>query len=519
MKNLLLLILLGFTQISSAQTLLDIVAGSEDHTTLQAAIEASTLTEALSAEGTYTMFAPTNAAFDLLPEGTVDAVLAAGGETLDNLLLGHVIEGNLLADDLAAGTMATSTLGGTELSFEVNDDGAFVNGAQITVFDIEASNGTLHVIDMVILADDEPFEGSTVYEIIQNSDDHTTLESAIDAAELDGPLSEAGPFTVFAPTDQAFAILGDDLDAILADQAMLTDILSYHVTSGALSSEDLENGQMLTTLQGGEALISIFGESIFIEQARVVLADIVADNGIVHVIDVVLTPPPTFTVLDIINESEDHTIFASALAASGLDVTIDGGGFFSNGPVTIFAPTDAAFEALPEGELDALLDDPTGDLVGIIYNHIVAGNFLAADLSEGVELSSFSGEVLTVALDGDNVFINDAQVVTPDLQADNGVLHVIDSIIPTTEVEVGIEDLPTSALNLFPVPAVSTLNITVANASSTWDLAVFNIVGQVVRTTTIDASASIDVSDLATGTYIMQLTNDTQRVTKQFMVK
>jgi len=517
MKNLLLFVLIGFAQVVSAQTIMDIVSESEVHNVLQTALESSTVDDALSGDGTFTLFAPTDAAFVALPPGVADALLADDGEMLDNILLGHALGSIVLAEDIT-GDMATSTLSGEEVTFTVNDDGVFINEAQITMTNIEASNGVVHVIDMVLLPE-PPFEGSTVYEIIQNSDDHTTLVTAIDEAGLGDALSQAGPFTVFAPTDQAFAVLGSDLDEILADEDLLNTILTYHVAEGALTSGDLESGQAITTLEGSDAVVSIFGSEeeplIFIDEAKVVVADLIADNGVVHVIDVVLTPPPAFTVLDIINDSEDHTILAAALAASGLDVAVDG-----DGPYTVFAPNDEAFEALEDGVLDALLEDPTGDLVDILYTHVLGGAILSGDLSDGQQATAFSGETLTVTIDGDNIFINESQVIAADLEADNGVLHVVDAIIlPSEEMEVGIENLSPSALILSPVPALDNLNINMADTDTNWDLAIYNMVGQQVKTSRVSSSASIDLSDMASGTYIIQLTSETQRVTKAFMRK
>jgi len=514
MKNLLLIILLSCTQLLSAQTVFDVVAGSADHTTLLAALEASNVDDALAGDGPFTLFAPTDAAFAALPDGVVDAVLAAGGETLDNLLLGHAFDVLITGADIEGGMASTTmTIAGTQVTFAATDDGVFINDAMITTANIGASNGTVHVIDMVLLPPAEPFDGSTVLEIIQNSDDHNTLETAIGATDLGAALSTEGPFTVFAPTDQAFEVLGSALDDILADDALLNSILSYHVVEGSVGSGDLVNGP-LTTLEGSDATIAIFGESIFIDEAKITLSDLAADNGVVHVIDVVLTPPPAFTVLNIINDSEDHTILAAALAASGLDAALA-----ADGPYTVFAPTDAAFEALPDGTVDALLEDPTGDLVDILYTHVLGGVLLSGDLGDGQQGTAFSGETLTVTVDGDNIFVNGAQVTAADLEADNGVLHVVDSVILPTEDMVGIEDLPSSALALYPVPAQGSLNISIDNNAATWELSVFNILGQEVKATRVDASTVIDVSDLASGTYVMQLLSDQQRVTKTFMVK
>ena len=149
----------------------------------------------------------------------------------------------------------------------------------------------VHVIDAVLLPP-APVT-NTVVDIIVNSEDHTTLETAVVAAGLVETLSGEGPFTVFAPTDAAFDNLPEGtLDAVLADNDLLTAILTYHVVGSTALSTDLSDGMMVTTLNGADVTVTIDADmNVFINDAQVTVADIAADNGVVHVIDAVLLPP------------------------------------------------------------------------------------------------------------------------------------------------------------------------------------------------------------------------------------
>jgi len=220
---------------------------------------------------------------------------------------------------------------------------------------------------------------TTVVDIIVNSPDHNILEIAVLAAELNDDLSGAGPFTVFAPTDAAFnALPAGTLDALLLDPTgTLAQILLYHVASGKVMSTDLSDEQIITTLQGKTVKVDIIAGEVFINNAKVTVADLVADNGVVHVINAVLLPPAPTTVVGIIVNSPDHTILETAVIAAELDDDLSG-----TGPFTVFAPTDAAFNALPAGILDELLLNPTGDLAQILLYHVAEGKVMSTDLSD-----------------------------------------------------------------------------------------------------------------------------------------
>ena len=182
------------------------------------------------------------------------------------------------------------TVFGKDIAVKITSMGVFINDIKVSVADIVAENGVVHVIDAVLIpAPDMP---ATVVDIVVNSDQHETLETAVIAAGLAGTLSGAGPFTVFAPTDAAFAALPNGVLAdLLADPSgALTDILKYHVVGSKALSTDLSNNQVISTLLGQNVTVSINSEGVFINGSKVIGKDIVAGNGVVHVIDAVLLP-------------------------------------------------------------------------------------------------------------------------------------------------------------------------------------------------------------------------------------
>jgi uncharacterized surface protein with fasciclin (FAS1) repeats len=406
-----------------AQTVVDIIVGSPDHNTLEAAVIAAELADDLSGPGPFTVFAPTDAAFAALPAGTVDALLADPTGDLANILLYHVLGLQALSTDLVDGMIVTTLLG-EEITVTINGSGVFINDAQVTVADLAATNGVVHVIDAVLLPPVMPT--NTIMDIVTNSADHTTLEAALVASGLNETLGNPGDFTLFAPTDAAFALLpAGTVDALLADpNGQLVDVLLYHVLAGTVVSSVLEDGMVVTTAQGSDVTVTINANGVFINDAQVIVADVMADNGVVHVIDAVLLPPAqTSTVVDIIVNSPDHNTLEAAVVAAGLVETLSG-----PGPFTVFAPTDAAFDALPAGTIEALLADPTGALTQILLYHVVGATALSTDLSDGQVIATLNGADVIVTISG-GVFINNAQVTVADIVADNGVVHVINAVL------------------------------------------------------------------------------------------
>jgi len=421
-------------------TVVDIVVNSPVHNVLEAAVLQADLAGALSGDGPFTVFAPTDDAFLALAGAlgaTAEELLAL--PELADILLYHVVGATALSTDLSNGQFIT-TLNGADVVVTLNDEGIFINNAQVTVADIVAGNGVVHVIDAVLLPTDAPEPTNTVVDIVVNSPVHNVLETAVLQADLAGTLSGEGPFTVFAPTDDAFLALAAALNASAEDLLALpelADILLYHVVGGTALSSDLADGQTIATLNGAEVTVTINDAGIFINDAQVTVADIIADNGVVHVIDAVLIPPtsePTGTVVDIVVNSEVHNLLEAAVLEADLAETLSG-----EGPFTVFAPTDDAFIALAEALTLApedLLALP--ELADILLYHVVGATALSSDLSDGQTVVTLNGADVTVTINEAGIFINDAQVIVADLVATNGVVHVIDAVltppVPTNTV-------------------------------------------------------------------------------------
>jgi uncharacterized surface protein with fasciclin (FAS1) repeats len=287
----------------------------------------------------------------------------------------------------------------------------------------------------------EPQEDKTIVDIAVADGRFTTLVTALQAADLVETLSGEGPFTVFAPTDDAFAALPEGtLDSLLADKEALTNVLLYHVVSGEVLAADVVNLDTADTVLGQPVDISVDGETVKVNEANVIITDIQASNGVIHVIDSVLIPPAggeaessesseggemgeEKTIVDIAVADGRFTTLVTALQAAGLVETLSG-----EGPFTVFAPTDDAFAALPEGTLDSLLADKEA-LTNVLLYHVVSGEVLAADVVNLDTADTVLGQPVDISVDGETVKVNEANVIITDIQASNGVIHVIDSVL------------------------------------------------------------------------------------------
>ena len=279
----------------------------------------------------------------------------------------------------------------------------------------------------------------TIVDIAAEDGRFTTLVAAVQAAGLAETLSSDGPFTGFAPTDDAFAALPEGtLDSLLLpeNKQQLTDILLYHVVPGKVMAADVVgmDGQMAdTALEGKQIDIKVDMGSVYLnENTNVIITDIEASNGVIHVIDSVLLPTSEeagMGELDIvdtaINDGRFTTLVAAVQAAELVD-TLKG-----EGPFTVFAPTDDAFAALPEGTLDTLLlPENKQQLTDILLYHVVPGQVMAADVAGLTSATTVLGKDATIKVQDGKVFLNDnVEIIITDVETSNGVIHVIDSVL------------------------------------------------------------------------------------------
>ena len=295
-----LALVIGVPAYAQEQDIASIAAGSDDFSILTAALEKAGLLEALQAEGPFTVFAPTNAAFEALFStlGITAEDLFAHPQLAD-VLLYHVVSGKVLSTDLQNG-MAAETLGGQSITVDLTE-GVKVNDANVTGADIPAKNGVIHVIDAVLIPEGFQLAATqvllpSIVDIAAGSEDFSILVAALQKAGLVEALQAEGPFTVFAPTNAAFEALLTTLGITAEDlfaQPQLADVLLYHVVSGKVLSTDLRNGMTADTLSG-QAISVDLSQGVKINTSTVVSADVEASNGVIHVIDRVLVPE-TFT--------------------------------------------------------------------------------------------------------------------------------------------------------------------------------------------------------------------------------
>lgn len=418
-------------------SIVDIAISDGRFTTLVTALQEAGLVEALQGEGPFTVFAPTDDAFAALPEGTLESLLA-DKEALSSVLLYHVVDGkNMAADVIALDGQEIPALSGEAILVKVEGDSAYASNALILITDIEAGNGVIHVVDSVMLppsmmAEEEPMEEEmtepmSIVDIAVADGRFTTLVTAVVEAGLAETLSGEGTFTVFAPTDDAFKQLPEGtIESLLADKEALTDVLLYHVLGSTVYAENVValDGQIVETLQGQYLNVSVDDDAVMVDNAQVIITDIMASNGVIHVIDSVLLPE-TRTIAEIASETEGFSTLVAALEAADLVEALNGEGEF-----TVFAPTDDAFAALPEGALDGLLADIEA-LTNVLLYHVVDGKVMSIQVVEldGQEVETLSGQTILITVTEDGVKVNESMVIITDIEASNGVIHVIDAVL------------------------------------------------------------------------------------------
>ncbi len=466
------------------------------HDSLVAALVHADLVTALQGDGPFTVFAPTDDAFAAAGIDLTTFDTDEENATLVDILTYHVYGGSVEAAEVTDGMTATM-LNGDDATFTVTNESVMIGDATVTMADVMASNGIIHVIDKVLMP---PADLVDIPTVAQGTGIHDSLVAAVIQAELLSTLQGEGPFTVFAPTDDAFAAAGVDLAALDNDEGKvaLTNILLYHVVSGTVPSSAVTDGLVAAAVNGDDLTFTV-GDGVMVNDANVILADVMASNGIIHVIDKVLIPPVPVTEADgdICYNMYTHTIAAgapfdecmayayyedyemngqtftgcynlathtftmvsqaeceaymwtpavdiamtaqattihnslvAALAQAELVSTLQG-----DGPFTVFAPTDDAFT---EAGIDlTTLDNEEGKalLTDILLYHVISGAVPSSAVTDGLVAAAVNGDDLTFSV-GEDVMVNDANVVLADVPASNGVIHVIDKVLmPPAEVD------------------------------------------------------------------------------------
>ncbi|MGQ1891204.1 fasciclin domain-containing protein [Thermophagus sp. OGC60D27] len=411
-----------------SNTIVDVASSDDDFSVLVDALVLTGLDDVLADKtAEYTVFAPTNNAFEsLLTELGYEELEDIPTATLTSVLLYHVLDGEAVAAEVQTGYYSTKANGPEEnytLSMYVNMDEEMINSrATITTTDIMADNGVIHVVDKVLL----PLSLSG-HAAVNSA--FSILDQIVTKAGLTETLNnEALSFTVFAPVDAAFVELFTNLGFTLDDLSAedLTPILLYHVLNGFTGSSELVSGYLSTLSQVGDETVSLqvsVGETVILNgNSNVIVTDVVATNGIIHAIDEVLIPP---ALVDLALDNSDFSYLVEALVKADLVEALS-----AEGPFTIFAPTNAAFEALFEAlDVSGLSEIDETTLEAVLLSHVISGLYLSEDLSNGTIQTLNAEKMLSINVDNGVVIDDDINVVLADIKGTNGVVHVIDKVI------------------------------------------------------------------------------------------
>ncbi len=254
-----------------------------------------------------------------------------------------------------------------------------------------------------------------------------TLAAALKAADLVDTLKGKGPFTVFAPTDDAFAKLpkGNVEDLLKPEnKSKLRSVLTYHVAPGKLMAKEAIKAGRTGTVNGQRVMIQKSDDKVMVGKAQVTKADVDCSNGVIHVIDAVILPSQKNIVETADGAGQFKTLLAAAQAAGLVDA------LSGDGPLTVFAPTDAAFARLPEGTVENLLKpENRGQLANILKFHVVPGRLFSDEVAGKGKAKSLLGQELQFSQSDSGLSANGAKIVKADIDTTNGVVHVLDRVI------------------------------------------------------------------------------------------
>lgn len=255
----------------------------------------------------------------------------------------------------------------------------------------------------------------------------TKLAAALGAADLVGALKGPGPFTVFAPSDEAFAKLpAGTVETLLKpeNKAKLASILTFHVVKGKVMAADVVKIKGAETLNGQRVDVKVDGSTVSIDSSKVVTADIACSNGVIHVIDTVLMPV-TENIPAVADKAGKFKTLLTAVKAAGLVETLSG-----TGPFTVFAPTDEAFDKLPKGTIaDLLKPENKATLAGILTYHVVPGRVYSEAAVAAKSAKTVQGATVAIKANDKGAFVNESKIIATDVDASNGVIHIIDTVL------------------------------------------------------------------------------------------
>ncbi|XP_028429700.1 periostin, osteoblast specific factor b isoform X3 [Perca flavescens] len=386
-------------------------------TSTQKYSDVSKLRPEIEGPGSFTFFAPSNEAWELLDEESRSALVSNVNIELYNALHYHMANKRLLTKDLKNGMTVTSMYNDLGLQINHYSNGVVtVNCARIIYGNQVSTNGVVHVIDRVISA-----VGNTIQDVIEVDDDLTTLNDVAQTTGFLEKLGQPGHYTLFAPTNEAFESLGSEvLERLQGDKEVLKALLNFHLLDSVHCSESIMSGTSYETLEGNNIEIGCDGESLTVNGIKMVRKkDIVTTNGVIHLIDQVLMPDSAKQVMELVGSS--LSTFGDMVSELGLSADM-----MSDAEYTLLAPLNTVFN-------DEVMAMDQRLLRIILQNHILKKKIVLGQLFNGQRLETIGGKFLRVFIYRTAVCIENSCLLRGSKEGSNGALHLMRTLLKPAE--------------------------------------------------------------------------------------
>ena len=409
---LFLVVIMAFGQ----KDILSILQDAEEFSSFTEMIHVVGLDNLISGPGTFTLFAPVDSAFLKLPDNTAED-LSNNLPFMRRVLLFHIVPGSLCSQVIVQNP-ELETLLGQSLAID-SRGGIRVDGSTILVRDIHASNGTIHVIDSVIFPHEEP----DIAQVMRNTGILDVAMSAFEETSIVDVLKGEGPITVFVPSDVAFArIPCETMEALISDPEWLREVLLYHISEGLFATQDLILENEVKSLQGEIIEAKATESGLGIQDTLIIVGDIGARNGIIHIIDHVMFPHNSRRNLPSIKEALEEKGFDLMRALlESLDPNVQSN---EEHHITVFAVPNEALLNLEENL--KLVSSDREFLEKLLAYHVIPNEYLHSELRIAQTLFAANGKPLNIKI-RDQSTVNGIPIIERDILCIDGVIHVIKS--------------------------------------------------------------------------------------------
>ncbi|XP_074673069.1 periostin isoform X6 [Strix aluco] len=407
-------------------TIQDFIEVEDDLSSLRAAAITSDVLDTLGRPGHYTLFAPTNEAFERLPRGVLERIM--GDKVASEALMKFHILNTLQCSEAITGGAVYETLEGNTVEVGCDGESLTVNGVKMVKRkDIVTSNGVIHLIDEVLIPD----SAKQVIEL--GGAQQTTFTDLVAQLGLASSLRPEGQYTLLAPLNGAFSD-----DTLRMDQRLLKTILQNHIIKVKVGLNELYNGQELETIGGKLLRVFVYRTAVCIENSCMVRGSKEGRNGFIHIFRQIINPAEK-TLHEMLRNDKRFSVFLSLVKAADLDDVLS-----RPGEWTLFVPTNDAFKGLTDDDKDILIRDKNA-LRNILLYHLIQGVFIGSGFEPGVTniLKTIQGGKLYLKTVNDTLLVNELKSRESDLMATNGVIHVIDKLLYPADLPVGNDQLLT----------------------------------------------------------------------------